>query len=386
MSKKKRNIKSGKKDNHTNKNQLSSNGIPVLLYPDIVILYRFMPLEAFEATMKSWSLKATLSYEANDPFEFMPQSVKSGAPADFRANSSLSSPPPFICFSRQITKASMWGLYADSGRGVCMVFGIPVTEVVWQNDKPAKERACVDGRKHVSGKSKYVNAMNNSLLLPVKYSELRVSPPEKLKEIDVSEESVQEWFLNLISSKDKTWENEDEVRLVCDYEYADSTDYGKVCFSWPMNYLLGVAVGPRCKYSPAIIRKLLQDAYMKSGDNQNYFLCRSDGSNGSIIDGFIVSQAYYHWQRYEMECMPWANRINGELYVQLVTVAYSKITKCTYKDMDARTREVKNLDMDRTWSDISGEIFQQGRDAIIALSGKISTSVFIQSPLSLPFA
>ena len=382
MDKKGKHKKASTKGKGSSIYQLYSNGVPVTLYPDIVILYRFMPLDAFEATIKSWSLKATLSYEANDPFEFMPQSVKAGVPADFRANSPLSSPPPFICFSRTITKASMWGLYADSGRGVCLVFGLPVTEVRWKHEQRAKDRLCIDGKKYAAGKSIHVNAMNASLLLPVQYSELRVNPPEKLDCIGEIGQSVEDWFLDLISSKDKTWENEDEVRLVCDYKYASTADSGKVCFSWPMNYLLGAVVGPRCAYSPAIIRKLLQDAYAKHGDKQNYFHSHKGGAQCDLIDGFIVSQAYYHWQRYEMECIPWGDRINGEEFVQLIAMACCKMTNSPLKTMSAKDEHTEETDLSVPWRDICNEVYKKDGETILLIRPPLPTAQFIRSPIT----
>ena len=38
-----------------------------------LLLYRYMPYEAFEKTIENWSLKLTIPYETNDPFEFMPR-------------------------------------------------------------------------------------------------------------------------------------------------------------------------------------------------------------------------------------------------------------------------------------------------------------------------
>ena len=37
-----------------------------------VVLYRYMTWDAFEKTIASWSLKATLASDANDYFEFLP--------------------------------------------------------------------------------------------------------------------------------------------------------------------------------------------------------------------------------------------------------------------------------------------------------------------------
>lgn len=357
--------------------QEQHNGIPITLYPNITVLYRFMPLEAFEATLQSWSLKATLCYEANDPFEFTPQSTKPHSALDIRANSPICSPPPFLCFSRKITTASMWGLYADSGKGVCLVFGFPTKDNDWTQDNRATTKLKIDANAYAKSKE-YANAMNAATLIPVNYCHERVVRPE---EIAHNEESLASWFQQLVATKDKTWEHEDEVRLISDYRYASSVENGRVCFSWPMNYLLGVVVGPRCKYSPAIIQGLLSSAYKNKGKGQNYFHSKHTKLNARFIDNFIVSQAYYHWRDYEMTCIPWGDRIKGTEFVQLLAIASCRLQGTFFFTRDLATKTDSSINPRDDWQDICQNVYNQNENTVMLMRTPIETYDFIQSPI-----
>ena len=359
--------------------QEQHNGIPITIYPNITVLYRFMPLEAFEATLQSWSLKATLCYEANDPFEFTPQSTAHNAPVDIRANSPISSPPPFLCFSRNVTTASMWGLYANAGKGVCLVFGFPTINTPWAHDEIAKAPLLLDYPKsNQIDESKKVASMREALLLPVNYSRERVTAPKNIHE---SGGSIDKWFSKLISTKDITWKSENEVRLVIDYQHACSVTAGRVCFSWPMDYLIGIVVGPRCKYSPAIIQQMLKKAYSDNGKNQNYFHGANSEQTTKYLDGFIVSQAYYHWKEYKMSCMPWGDCIGGEELIKLLGIAQNRLSRQKMPTVDAITHKQEYLDTIDDWEEICQQLYNQDGSTVMALRLPFHTDAFIQSPI-----
>ena len=86
-----------------------------------IVLYRYMPWDAFEKTISSWSLKATLASQTNDYFEFFP--AESG---NTKLNNDIlkcaRENVAFFCFSRLMSCGAMWGNYADQFKGGCMAF------------------------------------------------------------------------------------------------------------------------------------------------------------------------------------------------------------------------------------------------------------------------
>ena len=131
-----------------------------------------MPYEAFEKTIEDWSLKLTIPYETNDPFEFMPRCQNLNNIINKQILTAKNNPPGMLCFSTSMTSASMWGHYADRHKGVCLIFDFPcVTEMLPITSRTDTIRSYVIG--------KYENLKNSPdpklLIFPVIYSTQR--PP-----------------------------------------------------------------------------------------------------------------------------------------------------------------------------------------------------------------
>lgn len=174
------------------------------------VSYRYLPWEAFEKTLNSWSLKATIASQTNDYFEFMPADTtllfKAGKNKLERDNKAL------LCFSKLMSNCAMWGHYADQYRGVCMAFYFP----------------------------------DNYGLKEVQYEQNRV---------DLNDDGAD---INLMITKDISWQYEKEHRLILDVESATVVSNGMLFYRDPMQYFIGVIIGPKCPYSVGYVRAMIK--------------------------------------------------------------------------------------------------------------------------------
>ena len=277
-----------------------------------------------------------MAYEANDPFEYTPQARDEFTPVDLSARAAKGSPPPFISFSRDITSAALWGHYADSGRGVCLVFCFPCKN--FRADMKVLE--FMDA-KEASALSVIKNKLATANIVKVRYQEERVPFPQK-----GNEHEMIALFNQLITTKGSTWSFEEEYRLITNYKYADSAVDGMLLYSWPMAFLLGVVTGPLCPYSPQYIQKFLIDKY-KQSETRNFYL-----ENYFIFDReFIVSPAKYHWKNFEIEAAPWFDKLHniGSLNAFLQYVAMLNNVRVPTLDMANNT--VYREPLIKSWND-----------------------------------
>lgn len=286
--------------------------------------------------MDKWALKACMAYEANDPFEYTPQAKDESSPIDLSARAAKGSPPPFISFSRNITSAALWGHYADSGKGVCLVFCFPCKNFNTKMDvmefADAKETRDLNPIK---------NKLATANIVKVKYQKERVPFPE-----NGNEQEMLAWFNKLLTTKGTTWGFEEEYRLITNYKYADIATNGMLLYSWPMTFLLGVVTGPLCPFSPQYMQKLLLDKYKKSGMSNFYM------ENYNIFNKeFIVSPAKYHWKNFEIEAAPWFDRLHniGALNAYLHYVAMLNNVQVPTIDMDSNS--LYNAPLIKSWND-----------------------------------
>lgn len=336
----------------------SSSSLKETIWPDCVILYKFMSLEAFESTCETWSLKACIPYEANDILELTPQSSTEGSKEFHSRNQPQYSPPPFLCFSRKITNPVMWGHYADSGRGVCLVFCFPIKIGEW-NYKELASRDLYFDTNYARDKDK--NHINAAFLSPVKYQQERVSSPKGIANADLK--AVQTWFQQLITTKGEDWKYEEEIRMISDYMYS-TIKKGKVFFSWPMNYLLGVVSGPKCKYSPEIIRGMLKSAYKEKGNKENYYL----SNFGTIFPTFITTAANFHWKNFEIEAAPWGDRLYGQKVLVAYAAYLSTVNKQPLPTLDVSNNSTYKENFQGSWNDNFPKFFESNDNDVLIFS------------------
>ena len=273
-----------------------SNGIPIAIWPECVVLYKYVSWAAFEAIIDKWALKGCMAYEANDPFELTPQAKDEYAPVDLSARAAKGSPPPFISFSRNITTTALWGHYADSGKGVCLVFCFPCKE--FSEDMNILSFAnSTDFHKL----AKINNKLSGSSIAKVSYRQERVNPFP----VGDTNDTIS-WYTKLITTKGETWRYENEYRLITNYACADHAENGMLLFSWPMCFLMGVVTGPMCQYSPQYVKRIVSDKYnLVKNTYPNFYI-----ENPKFFGGkFVITPANYHWKRFEIEAAPWYDNL-----------------------------------------------------------------------------
>lgn len=193
------------------------------------ILYRYMPWDAFEKSIESWSLKATFPDQTNDLFEFLPQEMNDNSYYDEVVNT-MRNDLVFISFSTKVSDCAMWGHYADQFRGVCMAFYFPnrgpITRVIYNN--------------------KRVN------LNPSKIWEERAKDYRKI-----------------MRTKDTSWKSEKEWRWLLNARNATTAKENMLLYEHPMRYFVGVILGPKCTHTCGYVRQIIRNHLKEKDGNFN---------------------------------------------------------------------------------------------------------------------
>ena len=220
-----------------------------------VVFYRYMPWDAFEKTLNSWSLKATIASQTNDFFEFLPAKIKESSANSYQREIARDN-KALLCFSKKMSNCAMWGHYADQYRGVCMAFYFP----------------------------------NSDLLKEVIYKKDRVV-------LNNDENNITE---EIMITKDESWKYEVEHRLIYDAEAADMVSNGMLFYSEPMNYFIGVILGPKCPYPVGYVKALIK-LYQK---NKNI------NSKPNMDSPIVVTKGYPHETEFSIESKFWNDKLN----------------------------------------------------------------------------
>ena len=183
-----------------------------------VVFYRYLPWEAFEKTLDSWSLKATIASQTNDFFEFLPANIME-SPANSYQRVIARDNKALLCFSKKMSNCAMWGHYADQYRGVCMAFYFPGGY----------------GLRKVNYRAKRVELKDDGSIS------------------------------DIMITKDKSWEYEDEYRIILDVESADVVSNGMLFYRDHMKYFIGVILGPKCPYSVGYVKAMMKNYQKKNG-------------------------------------------------------------------------------------------------------------------------
>lgn len=249
-----------------------------------IILYKYMPLEAFEKTIKNWSLKATYPVNTNDPLEFVPRNSEHEDFVEIMRRN-IYTLPYFHSFSTKVTDVAMWGRYADSSRGVCLAFCFPTNEEVNVSEDDEEYR-------------KY-DTPQCGKLLKVKYETQRV--PLNLKDNPGIEE-----LLTIIATKAKCWSSECEFRFIDTLNNADEISEGNAFYKKYMNHLCGVVVGERCRYSVEYIMKWFKVLRNQKDEDDKIYtgevLLSDDGSGAQkkLMYPIVFAQACVHDEKFEI--------------------------------------------------------------------------------------
>ncbi len=238
-------------------------------------LYIYFSFDSFCKALDSWSLKACLAHEVNDPMENKPKE-----PSKIHDEA-----PPFFCMSKVMSNDAMWGSYAGRGRGLCLVFCFPEE---YLNEHAADSNETDQAKK--------------AIFKAIKYEVLR---PDVKNSIDA------------LSSKGKYWEYEKEIRCFTQYEASCHSINNMLFFRWPMRYLAGAIIGPECDCTIQFIKQKLHLAYknhyvhIASGlsphDPQNGARCIFLHPTSGAVD-FCVEKASIHPSLYAITTKSWKDK------------------------------------------------------------------------------
>lgn len=91
--------------------------------------YHFIKAEYVENFLRTGLLKVTQLGHSNDCFEFRPAFSSLEVEKEWE-DSICDAEPCAICLSARMSSPVMWGHYGDKGKGVCLVFDLPIDKYV----------------------------------------------------------------------------------------------------------------------------------------------------------------------------------------------------------------------------------------------------------------
>lgn len=285
-------------------------------------LYLFVNEEGLEIILTKQMLKASVTASVNDPMENLPAFTQSVHPA--KAFSVQQGGKPYFCFSESMSNPQMWGQYAQEGRGACLVFLFPLKRtpnryskrsnapLAWTWDLSDTER----GKLPEDEEMNYWQALD--------YRKNRVSIKGKHDRTEC------------IFCKGADWSYEKEVRCCCNQLKADEASNNNLLYQWPLQFLAGVILGPRSKYTIAYLQKKLTPPSKGSPDNHILGKWLRDRE---IIKWVLASETHFHWSKYEYYSAPWFNAMEGyEAYPAIAIAKKLGILRIDEEDLNIASR------------------------------------------------
>lgn len=251
-------------------------------------------------------IKGTFPHESNDPLEYEPQDTPDVGVRHLSLHSPNNSPRPFFCFSRKMSIPAMWGHYADGGQGVCLVFKFPVDVNWWSDYSPLSSNI-------IFPQTETKNDIQTNLL-SVTYTNKRYIPPLKDNKANTTTMiSLLSWCFQWEAYKSQSWAYEDEVRIIANFDNADKEHQGMLLFRWPMQFLYGVIVGPKCNFSTSYIKRKIVLSH-------NEHKCLNIHWN--TANECIVTLATRHKTKFEYEAFPFADRLESSILHEITNNAF----------------------------------------------------------------
>lgn len=220
---------------------------------DKIRLYYYMKAEYLEPFLKTHELKLTNLADTNDPFEFFPTlnivDASVNMPGDFAHmlhvidNFSRDMPMLAMCLSRLITSPQMWGNYADSHKGVCLVFDLSLSEIV------------------LNGEVICGMLPNEIQFAKVHYSKERLAFNKAELGLDGKKGTDWQKLWKAIAYKGECWEHEQEYRLIFfpDKKKLYTQREGLFFTDALFKFLSGIILGVRCPLSQLYVESIIKD-------------------------------------------------------------------------------------------------------------------------------
>lgn len=237
--------------------------------------YHFIKAEYVEDFLTNGRLKVTQLGHSNDCFEFRPGFSCPEVESEWK-KTIQGGEPCVICLTSRMSSPVVWGHYGDKGRGVCLVFDIPI-EKYTNPQFPDLYR--IYGIQLPLGKVKYQKKQHVIDKIPV-----------------IGSIEMNDLVVKLACIKAKDWEYEQEYR-VCLPESLLQADNGKLFYSGFLQYCSAVLLGWECPLSRLYLERIktlcgIMNMWIlstqPSRDKFEISVCNLNGQEYSDTDGALI--------------------------------------------------------------------------------------------------
>lgn len=222
-------------------------------------MYHYTKAENLDKILSSGLIRLTAVSDANDPFEGsikhptvedeIENELKTMCGKEVWNNYLKEEPPLIISLSAKMSSPAIWGHYADSHKGVCLVFEIPVY-------------FCEDGDEVDEEQRKLARA-----IFPLEYNDSKPCIEDLVPDNDVVRK-YQRLLRDSYIRKGKEWEYENEVRIQVANGLATRELHNDIVWlgGWPyynglMGYLHSVILGVRCEKRTSWVESRLRELH-----------------------------------------------------------------------------------------------------------------------------
>lgn len=208
-----------------------------------VLLFYYMKREHLEYFLETGNVKVTQLSKSNDPLEFLLNIEEPHKYSDLIRNTEHNE-PLVVCLSSRISSSTMWGHYAESHKGVCLVFSLPIYKNL---DDEKLGIHC-----YKINRSGQTNDSDDSIIR-VEYVDNR-SYTTCIKD----KSDLAKVINKAIATKASDWKYESEVRLRIREESPYLLcDKGLFFYSGLKQFFKGVVLGYKCEVADAYVRTLI---------------------------------------------------------------------------------------------------------------------------------
>lgn len=215
-----------------------------------IYLYKYLTVAELTDVMKEGGLRAKIPQDSETLMEFMPAADSF---LSEKMNSAEYRRLAIVDFSESAESPTMWGVQADRGKGVCLVFAFPLLQ---PNVGPNKEL------EYFSLKGPLGASLRKyEIIYRVKYDKKRYQMKAQLKRFD------EEMCQNLLARNTSELQHKREWRFIGEIATMDEVKVSskageatQVIWKYPMRYLEGIILGPKCSLSEYAVSKQLRES------------------------------------------------------------------------------------------------------------------------------
>lgn len=207
--------------------------------------YHFIRTEYVESFLRSGQLKVTQLGHSNDYFEYKPGFTDSNVEHDWNL-SIKGNEPCVVCLSAKMSSPVMWGHYGERGKGVCLVFDLPLL------GRTDMRCSFFDNNKEFFA---YTIAGLFLPIVKISYDNQRIIIP-RVPEFSSAE--MAGLLAEIASSKPRDWQYEQEYRVIVDANRLVAKN-GCFFYSDLFQYCSAVLLGWDCPVSNAYLSAILRE-------------------------------------------------------------------------------------------------------------------------------